>query len=299
MKILLIGSNGQLGKALIKSKPQDFELILSNKNLLNLENKKSISSFIKEINPDWILNCGAYTNVEKAEKEKELAFKINAEAPKAISEILLETNGKLLHISTDFVFDGNRTSPYPTHHSRNPLNAYGYTKCKGEEFIEEILSDKHKAVILRTSWLMGPYGNNFALKMLSLLQNKNELKVVADQKGCPTSTRTLANACWRILTVKEKELFSKADAVPILHWSDEGYATWYDVAITISEISRELGLIETPAKIIPVDSQAYPSTTKRPSYSLLNCLSTRELLQLKGENWRSTLKKDLESLIIN
>tara|TARA_B100000212_G_scaffold317287_1_gene272831 strand:- start:31219 stop:32118 length:900 start_codon:yes stop_codon:yes gene_type:complete len=299
MKILLIGSNGQLGKALIKSKPQGHKLITTNKNNINLENKNSITSFIKKVNPDWIFNCGAYTNVDKAEIEKELAFKINAEGPKTISEVLLETKGKLLQISTDFVFDGQRSSPYPTNHPRSPINSYGLTKSKGEEFIEEILPNKNQAIILRTSWLMGPTGSNFALKMLNLIKTKKEIKVVADQWGCPTSTRTLANACWRIITIKEKELFSKTNVLPILHWCDEGFASWYDVAVEIRDISTELGLIKNPAKLTPINNKSYPSTTKRPNYSLLSCLSTRKLLQLEGENWRITLKKDLESLLEN
>lgn len=297
MKILLIGSKGQLGKSLSKTIPKDLELIESDKNNLNLENKNSIITSLKTISPDWVINCGAYTDVDKAENEKNLALQINAYALKTVSETLLETKGRLLHISTDFVFDGERSSPYPTNHPRKPLNIYGLSKSKGEEYIEKILSNKNQAIILRTSWLMGPTGNNFALKMLNLHKTKKEIKVIADQIGCPTSTTTLADVCWQIINLKEKVLFSNSIPVPIFHWCDDGFASWYDVAVEIGNIASKLGLIKSPAKVIPIDTKSYNSLTKRPSYSILDCSSTKKLLKMRGKKWKDALEEDLKSLI--
>ena len=296
MKILLTGSSGQLGKELIQIKPKGFTLIESNRSSIDLTNHSLCHQMIKEIKPDWVINCAAYTNVDKAETEKDLALNINALAPKAFSEALKETGGKLLQISTDFVFDGKRSTPYPTDHKRNPLGIYGLSKCKGEEYIEDILFDSNQAVILRTSWLMGPVGKNFALTILDLHKKRTEVKVISDQIGCPTSTRSLSKACWQIIQLENSKIFSIEKKIPILHWCDNGVASWYDVAVAISDIAKDLNLITKPANIIPIKTESFPLAAKRPCYSLLDCFSTKKLLKNEGNHWRHLLLDTLKSI---
>ena len=192
MKILLTGSTGQLGKELIKSKPNYIDLIITNRQILNLENKEDCYNAVKDLKPDWVINSGAYTNVEQAENNESLAFNINCEAPLSFAKAIRDFGGKLLHISTDFVFDGHQNKPYSPKDNRNPINIYGKSKSQGEILIEKTLQNSHKYIILRTSWLMGSFGKNFATKILQLLQERETLSVVNDQYGSPTSTKTLS-----------------------------------------------------------------------------------------------------------
>ena len=175
MKVLLTGSTGQVGQEIINLKPKDIEIIELCKKQLDLSDFKSCRETILKFRPDWIINCGAYTSVENAEKNLELATKINSLAPKAFASAINEINGNLLHISSDFVFDGLKHLPYCEHDKRNPCNHYGYTKALGEKFIEETIANIENATILRTSWVMSSRGNNFLTKMLKLHSNKKAL----------------------------------------------------------------------------------------------------------------------------
>lgn len=292
MRILITGANGQLGKSLLNSKKSEkFAIIALSKNEMNLSNPTSIKNNIRFYRPDWIINAGAYTEVDKAEIETDLALAINYYGTKVIAEELNSFGGKLLQISTDFVFSGNQGIPYETDSPRNPLGIYGKSKVKAEEIVEKLLFPTFKGKILRTSWLMGPVGRNFALTMLNLHNQKNEIQVVSDQVGCPTSTESLANACWQLI---DKENINKS--IPnILHWSDAGAASWYDVAIAIGEIGKQIGLIDNPAKVLPIKTSEYPTAAQRPSYSLLNCLDSAKILDLERKHWRASLTQ----LLIN
>jgi dTDP-4-dehydrorhamnose reductase len=247
---------------------------------------------VHEHRPDWVLNGGAYTAVDKAESEPELALAVNGGAPRAFAEALRETGGRLLQVSTDFVFNGQQGSPYRPDQSRDPLGAYGATKAAGEEAVQEVLGDSGQGVILRTSWVMGPVGKNFALTMLRLHRERGAsgqaLGVVEDQVGCPTSTHTLAAACWRAVTAGVQEA--------VLHWSDAGAASWYDVAVAVGELALELGLLEQPAPVNPLTTAEYPLPAQRPSYSLLDCSSTRRSLGLTPTPWRQALRQLLEAV---
>jgi dTDP-4-dehydrorhamnose reductase len=297
MKILLTGAAGQLGHALRQKVPKGVELIATSRSggdallPLDLADAAACRAAVLEHRPAWVLNAGAYTAVDQAESEPELALAVNGGAPRAFAEALLETGGRLLQVSTDFVFNGQQGSPYRPEQARDPLGVYGASKAAGEEAVEEVLGSSGQGVILRTSWVMGPVGKNFALTMLRLHREREQIGVVEDQVGCPTSTATLAAACWRVIAAME----SSAGLPAVLHWSDAGAASWYDVALAVGELGLELGLLERAAVVNPITTADYPTPAERPSYSLLDCTSTRKALGLPPTHWRQALRQLLEA----
>ena len=300
MKILLTGAVGQLGQALRQQVPEGIELIATSRSgesatgllPLDLADAAACRAAVLEHRPDWVLNGGAYTAVDRAESEPELALAVNGGAPRAFAEAVADTGGRLLQVSTDFVFNGQQGSPYRPEQARDPLGAYGRTKAAGEEAVEQVLGGSGRGMILRTSWVMGPVGKNFALTMLRLHRERGAsgqaLGVVEDQLGCPTSTATLAAACWRVITAKVQE--------PVLHWCDAGAASWFDVAVAVGELALELGLLQQPAPVNPLTTAEYPLPAQRPSYSLLDCSSSRRALGLAPTPWRQALRQLLEAL---
>lgn len=282
MKVLLTGAAGQLGQALIASRLPAMELIACGRAELDLADAEACRAAVRQHRPDWVLNAGAYTAVDKAESEPELAQAVNAGAPAAFAEALAETGGRLLQVSTDFVFNGQQGSPYRPEQPVDPLGVYGATKAAGEAAALALPG----ARVLRTSWVYGPVGKNFCLTMLRLHGLKaaagEPLGVVADQVGCPTATHTLAAACWRAIR-------AGADGPQILHWSDAGAASWYDFAVAIGELGVELGLLERAARVVPITTADYPTPARRPGYSLLECSSTRAALGLEPQHWRAAL----------
>ena len=296
MKVLITGSNGQLGFSIKKSAPKGFELLSLDKNQFDLSKIHNIKKNLEDIKPDFIINCGAYTNVDKAEDEKEKVMDINANSLKEISLYLKINGGNLIQISTDYVFDGLNNKAYKVNDTVSPINQYGLSKAKAEEYIREILGDTNQSVIIRTSWLMGTIGKNFLLTMIKLHQTKEELNVVSDQISCPTSTKTLAKACWKAIKLKIENNLYKSNFMPILHWCDNGIASWYDIALAIGEISSKNGLIDSPAFINPIKSESYPTKAKRPNFSLLDCSSSKQFLDLKGEYWRKSLEISIKSI---
>jgi len=300
MKILLTGAAGQLGQALRQQVPVGVELIATSRSgdpatglsPLDLADAAACRAAVLEHRPDWVLNGGAYTAVDRAESEPELALAVNGGAPRAFAEALADTGGRLLQVSTDFVFNGQQGSPYRPEQARDPLGAYGRTKAAGEEAVEQVLGGSGRGVILRTSWVIGPVGKNFALTMLRLHRERGAsgqaLGVVEDQVGCPTSTATLAAACWRVITADVQE--------PVLHWCDAGAASWFDVAVAVGELALELGLLQQPAPVNPLTTAEYPLPAQRPSYSLLDCSSSRRALGLAPTPWRQALRQLLEAL---
>ena len=294
MKVLLTGAAGQLGQALIAAKPAGITLIACSRAELDLADAVACQALVQRHRPDWVLNAGAYTAVDKAESEPELALAVNGGAPRAFAEALADTGGRLLQVSTNFVFNGSEGSPYRPEQSRDPLGVYGSSKAAGEEAVEQLLgpaaggAGAGRGVILRTSWVMGPVGKNFALTMLRLHRERQQIGVVEDQVGCPTSTHTLAAACWRVISAGISE--------PVLHWSDAGAASWFDVAVAVGELAQELGLLEQPAVVNPLTTAEYPLPAQRPSYSLLDCSGSRKALGLAPTPWRQALRQLLVTL---
>tara|TARA_A100001011_G_scaffold165279_1_gene173955 strand:+ start:14516 stop:15424 length:909 start_codon:yes stop_codon:yes gene_type:complete len=300
-KILITGANGQLGRRLVKEftrklikKESEFQIIAKNKEQFNLAEESICEKIIFDYEPEWVINAAAYTNVDKAEKEFDIAYKTNAEGPKYISKALLKTGGKLLHISTDYVFDGLQSYPYKTYSPRMPINAYGKTKEEGEKAIEDILISENRAKILRTSWLLGPEGNNFLTKMIQLIQNKNSLKIVEDQVSSPTTTKSLSRACLQIV-FNEKYLNNNQN---IMHWSDSGIASWYDVTKYIYKYCTSKKFFDSYCNIEPISSKDYPSPAKRPNFSKLDCTSTIESLGLKQTYWQESIEQAIEEIQI-
>jgi len=291
VKVLLTGSAGQLGQALIASVPQGVELIATTRRDLDLADDKACRDAVRSHRPDWVLNAGAYTAVDQAESQPELAHAVNALAPQAFAESLRSEGGHLFQISTDFVFNGSQGFPYQPDQERNPLGVYGYTKAAGEAAVQEFLGDEERSFILRTSWVISPVGKNFVRTMLRLHREKTQFGVVADQVGCTSSTLNLAQACWRAM-----ELAGQKSLPTVMHWSDAGAASWYDVAVSVGRMGLELGLLDSAAAVQPIVTSAYPTKAQRPTYSLLDCASTREALDLEAEHWQQALWNVLKRL---
>lgn len=291
MKILLTGVNGQLGKQIAMTSPPSYSLIKANRKTLDLSKPKDCYQYVLEVKPNWIINAGAYTAVDKAETEKDTAYKVNADAPKAFSEALKKTGGKMLQLSTDFIFGGNKTNFYTTNDIPNPINFYGFSKLCGERYA--IANSKN--IVLRTSWVYGKTGNNFLNTILSLndkmISLEKNLRIVSDQIGSPTSVNSLAIICWKII-----EKCSLTNIYPsIFHWRNSGAISWYDFANEIVDIAYKNRLINKKAKIDPISTEDYPLPAERPKFSVLDTTSTINFLEIENIYWRSELEKILMS----
>lgn len=286
MKILLTGSSGQLGKEIIKTKPKGINLISANRHSLDLTDLDLCYNYIQKIKPDWLINCGAYTNVENAESNKNIAYLVNSLSVKNLAESIKGINSKFIQLSTDYVFDGTKNKPYVPKDIKSPINIYGETKSAAEDFIQDIFKDTNNGIIIRTSWLMGPTGKNFALKMLNLLSNNEKINVINDQIGSPTTTSTLAKACWETISVN-----SKGESTPsILHFANEGEASWFEIAVEIEKITKDLGLLNKTILINPISSSEFKLAAKRPKYSVLDSRSSFESISLKNQHWKSAIQ---------
>ena len=270
MKVLLTGSSGQLGNALKIASPEEVQLLTPSKDELDLLDIRGCFDYVNKFKPDFIINTAAYTNVDDAESFAEESFLINRDAPKAFAEALRNYNGQLIHISTDYVFDGDNNQPYLTDYKPNPLSIYGKSKAEGESEILKILGRTNKVFILRTSWLYSYFRNNFVLTMLRLHKEKEEIKVVSDQYGSPTSCTSLSIACWEIINFICKNKNIPNSIKPLLHFSNLGIASWYDLSVAVGEIALELGLLKKKAKVIPIYSKDYITKVKRPKFSVLD-----------------------------
>jgi dTDP-4-dehydrorhamnose reductase len=298
MKVLLTGATGQLGQALISTKPPGVELIATSRSglagllRLDLANPEACRAAVQAHRPNWVLNAGAHTAVDRAESEPELALAVNAGAPAAFADVLAAIGGRLLQVSTDFVFNGSKGSPYRPDQPVEPVGVYGASKAAGEVAALQLSG----ARVLRTGWVYGPVGHNFCLTMLRLHRERAAsgppLGVVVDQVGCPTSTATLAAACWRAIGVG-LEPAAEAALPRILHWSDAGAASWYDFAVAIGELGVAAGLLERAASVLPITTADYPTPARRPSYSLLDCAASRAALKLAPQSWRAALAQVL------
>lgn len=256
--ILITGSNGQLGTELRKYSLLDttFQWHFTDLDTLDITNPESLNGFIQEHQIQYCVNCAAYTAVDKAEDEPELAHLVNAVAVKNLADACYKSNSLLVHISTDYVFDGEHYKPYVETDPMNPVSAYGKSKADGEEILQQ---HDCRSVIIRTSWLYSATGNNFVKTMIRLGKERSELRVVADQAGTPTWAADLASAIMHIL-IKQQKLNRKE----VFHYSNEGLISWYDFARTIMELEQ------LNCSIIPISSAEYPVRTKRPFYSVLD-----------------------------
>ena len=288
MKVLLTGAGGQLGQALIASAPQGLELVATSRQELDLADAEACCAAVKQHQPDWVLNAGAYTAVDKAESEPELAHAVNAGAPEAFAGPWINRGDACSRSAPTSSSTEPRARPINPSSPR-PSRCLRRQQSGWRAAVQTILVAGVRGLILRTSWVIGPVGKNFALTMLRLHRERDQLGVVADQVGCPTSTLNLAQACWRTLQIADNR-----ELPAVMHWSDAGAASWYDVAVAVGQIGADLGLIDSPAEVQPITTADYPTPAERPAYSLLDCTATRAALDLKGENWQQALKAVLQ-----
>jgi len=293
--ILVSGKNGQLGKELQKLaiSNQNFQFVFFDRDELNIADEQSLKNTFEKFSPSYFINCAAYTAVDKAETERELAYKINAEAVGNIARQCTQFNTKLIHISTDYVFDGKANQPYKEDDATNPVNYYGYTKLSGEELAIKNNSD---TIIIRTSWVYSEYGNNFVKTMLRLMNERKEINVVNDQLGSPTYAKDLAEVIVEIInrdsTVNETEnsKLKTQNFQGIYHFSNDGIISWYDFAVAIKEI-KQLDCI-----INPIPTSAYPTPAKRPAYSGLDKTKIVNTFNIELKNWKESLEECLALL---
>ena len=281
MKILLTGKDGQVGFALHKKLASVGEVIATNHKELNLENSDAIRAFIEKIKPDIIINAAAYTDVDKAETEIELAHKVNIEAPRVLAEEASQLDIPIIHFSTDYVFDGLNNQPYIETDKANPQSVYGQTKWQGEETVRQY----KKHIILRTSWVFGSHGQNFLKKILKLIQEKTSLNIVSDQKGSPTSANAIAEVTYKIVkTILNKASFEDFGTY---HVALEGETDWYQYACFITDEAIRLGLKTTITSndIKSTLSDPYPTLAKRPINSRLDSTKIKKTFMLKLPSW--------------
>ncbi len=282
MKIIVTGAKGQLGRSIqdISAKYPELTFVFTDIEELNICDEDLVNSFFDLEKPSIVINCAAYTAVDKAEKEEVLAEKLNHRAPAILANACKKSGAKLIHISTDYLFDGTKSTPYHEKDIVRPKSVYGITKLEGET---AILRSEIKSIIIRTSWLYSAYGNNFLKTMLRLGKEKDQLGVVSDQIGTPTYAGDLAEVLLKIVgsTAKDSSRFISG----IYHYSNEGVASWFDFTLAIFENAPEIS-----CKVIPLDSSAYPTPASRPAYSVLNKSKIKTIFDIEIPYWRDSLK---------
>ncbi|MBD2480932.1 dTDP-4-dehydrorhamnose reductase [Planktothrix sp. FACHB-1365] len=287
-KILLIGKDGQLGQELQPFLTSMGSLVAVGRDTLDLSQPQIIEQIIEDIQPEWVINAAAYTAVDKAESEPELAMKINGIAPGILAKACQQLDAKLIHISTDYVFDGTQSHPYIETDSTHPLGVYGQSKLAGEIAIQETQA---KFAIIRTAWVYGVGGTgNFVKTMLRLGKEREEIRVVSDQVGSPTWTGDLAQSIVQLMPLLNSETYG------IYHCTNSGVTSWYDFAIAIFEEAKLLGFPLKIERVIPITTPEYPTPASRPAYSVLSGKKLANLLETHTPQWRQGLRKMLQQL---
>lgn len=285
--MLITGAAGQVGRALAETVPEGVEADLLTRDQLDIADERAVSSVISARRPDVVINAAAYTAVDLAEREPEAAEAINALGPLYIAQAAQKLPGcRVLHISTDYVFNGRSDRPYTETDPTDPVNAYGRTKLQGEQAVLRALGDR--CGILRTSWVYAPYGRNFLLTMLRLMRAKGEVRVVADQVGCPTAAQSVACALWRWV--------ERGAVAGILHWTDEGKVSWYEFACRIASFAVDMKLLQVMPTVVAIGTSDYPTPAKRPARSVMDSSRAERLLELRRWSWEEGLVKTMSRL---
>ena len=286
MKVLITGAGGQVGRSLAANAPGGTKLIATTRGELDIVNEAATAAAINHEQPDLIINAAAYTAVDKAESEPKLARQVNEIGARNLAEAAAQSGARLIHISTDFVFDGKSSVPYLPSDTPAPLGTYGKTKLAGERAVLGCLPDR--SIVLRTAWVYAPLGRNFVLTMLRLMREKGSVRVVSDQIGSPTSGASIADAIWAFS--------ARADVHGTFHWTDAGVTSWYDFAVAISEEAAACGLLPERAEVIPISTEDYPTPARRPAFSVLDCQATIDEIGIEPPHWRDSLKRVLEEI---
>jgi dTDP-4-dehydrorhamnose reductase len=288
--VLLTGAAGQLGKTIQALWSQSgladrYALHPVSRKQLDITSADNVAKLFDELKPAIVINCSAYTAVDKAESDQQNAYLVNEKGPENLAKSCVKTGTRLIHVSTDFVFSGAFDKPIALDQITNPAGVYGDSKRAGEL---AIMAQPGSAVILRTSWLYSPFNANFVKTMLRLMSERESLGVVADQRGAPTSTLSLALAIFKAI--------DKPEVDGIYHWSDAADISWYDFAVAIQDSAVAAGLLKKAIPISPIKTSDYPTPAERPSYSVLDCSQTEAVLGLPQFGWRTQLDQVVQKL---
>jgi dTDP-4-dehydrorhamnose reductase len=281
--VLVLGG-GQIAKAVVAAAAAQHTVVSRTRAEMDIVDEAAVLRELTTFKADWIVNAAAYTAVDLAEEESAKTIAVNDTAVASLVRAAAAAKSKLLHLSTDFVFDGASNHAYLPSAATNPLSVYGASKLGGERHVIA----GGTGIVLRTSWVYATEGKNFVLTMLRLMREKQQISVVCDQIGAPTWARSAASAIWGLI---------EAGAPPaIYHWSDLGVATWYDFATAIQDEALALGLLSRSIPVLPIYSSEYPTKARRPAFSVLDTASTRSMLKSSGTHWRHNLRKMLDGL---
>ena len=290
MNIVVIGKSGQLAFELQRIlKDTSHDVTILGRDDVDITSTVSIDNTLSPLKPNCVINASAYTAVDNAETDAEVCRAINAVGVKNLAEYCKQADAFMVHVSTDYVFNGLKGSPYLTDDSIEPQGEYGKSKAEGEKWLLDILPNS--SCIIRTAWVYSSHGNNFVKTMLRLMAEKPQLSVIDDQIGTPTWAMGLAKACLHA---------GESKKVGVYHWTDEGVASWYDFALAIQEVAIEKGILKNTIPIFPIPSSQYPTPAKRPHYSVLDKLTTREVFaSCKPAHWRKQLSIMLDEVNAN
>lgn len=285
MNVLITGAGGQLGRALMTAAPVDATVRGLSHRELDIADQSAVEAVLGDSRPDVLINAAGFTRVDDAETERAAAERANARGPAVLAAACRRSGTWVVHVSTDYVFDGKQSRPYAPAAHTNPLSVYGATKRQGELAVTRELPSQ--STVVRTSWLYSAEGRNFLSTMLRLMRSRPQLQVVSDQIGAPTSVRSLAQILW---------VFARRRVSGIYHWCDSGVASWYDFAVAIGEEATTYGLLPSTPSIVPISSDDYPTAARRPACSLLDKRATELLLGIQALPWRSALRETLRTL---
>ena len=287
MNVIIFGARGQLGQCLADIVSSGICAEFLSREDCDLLQPDSIKRTLDKKKPDFFINAAAYTDVDRAESEAEVAHRVNGKAVGAIAEWVSYNRARLIHLSTDFVFDGKSQRPYQINDKMNPLGAYGASKEAGEKQVKELAPKA--TMVIRTSWVYSEYGSNFVKTMLRLMRESKSLSVVDDQLGSPTYAGSLARIIWTIINM---DYFQPG----IFHWTDNGTITWYQFACTIQAEATKLGLLNRSIPIKPISTDEYPTSAKRPAYSALDTSKLEQLTSQRARDWQLNLNYVLNRL---
>jgi dTDP-4-dehydrorhamnose reductase len=285
MRVLVVGGGGQVARAVARVMSGNHELIVQTRTDVDIADALALGKLLAEVKADWIVNGAAYTAVDLAEEESARAAAINDTAVGILAAAASRARARLLHLSTDFVFDGASNRAYLPNDPPNPLSVYGATKRAGEK---KALEGACAAIVLRTAWVYAAAGKNFALTMLKLMREREQVRVVADQIGTPTWATGIAHAIRGLIEVDAP--------AGLYHWTDLGVATWYDFAVAIQEEALERSLLQRAVPVIPIATSDYPTRAVRPAFSVLDTRATRNLVAAPAMHWRHNLRMMLDEL---
>ena len=291
MKILITGANGQVGSELVSLARQgNYTVLAATRTELDISQTQSVDDYIAENQPDIVINAAAYTAVDKAEEESDIAYAINRDGAKYIAIACARHNIPLFHISTDYVFDGSQAEPYKETDTPSPLGVYGNSKWQGEEAVRKQLQ---QYIILRVAWVFGAHGNNFVKTMLRLAKERESLNIVADQFGGPTPAKNIAET---LITLAEKYRENKNLDWGTYHYCGSPRTTWFDFAENIFLQANKIGILNKAMQITPITTDQYPTAAQRPTNSMLDCSKIKNTFNIDMPGWHMALKTTLTAL---